>query len=237
MGIFGGLFRKSEAAPDSMIIQFVERNFEGTQYEKEMTLRVMFVCFMKMLSTFAEPERKPGNSTTLQGQSLKASIDCGDTFSNDSALFELGCYVFFLNDLWLLGHRPEIRTRVSGGLLGSFVALFTYALERYKPDDLAALVHERLNMYAALSRPEVGAEKCSYHLFQLILRTKEDRKPRHYDFNSDPFVPGSYFWQGLDFGLSTQLMDWQAAFLPVTLSTMQKAVGILVLPAADSDTA
>ena len=81
----------------------------------ELTPETMFIGFMYNLTRFAKQEPRPSEELSPFLQD----------FVNDSALFELGCYMYFRLDLWLFLRHQEHRPRVAGTIVREFKHLFT----------------------------------------------------------------------------------------------------------------
>lgn len=186
---------------------------KSLRYVREMSTECMFVAFIYGLSTFAKRDLKEDRSNRGQG----AGEDL--TASNDSALFELGCYMYFRIDMWLFMTHPELRKRVSEDFLCRFVDLFTQALDI---PNVADLVDQRMKKYGELARS--GAEIGEYHLYltQLILRTEDNQKPRPYDFDNEPLIVSAD-----QFRVKFEIVSWDAVGTPGLIQDIEREIGLL----------
>ncbi|MEI7999441.1 MAG: hypothetical protein WCH62_08060, partial [Candidatus Omnitrophota bacterium] len=65
------------------------------------------------------------NSTELSNALVLEKIE--KDFRTDCTLFEVGCYLFFKIDLWLLKNKPDVRRKVFDVFAEKFIELFTKA--------------------------------------------------------------------------------------------------------------
>jgi hypothetical protein len=99
------------------------------------------------------------------------------SFSGDTTLFELGCYLFFLVDYWHVksGHSNE-REKVVNFLIDDFIRVFSNTIEPHYGN---AILDNRLSLYGEFANSE--SSSCSkgamFYLEELVLRTKNNRKP------------------------------------------------------------
>jgi len=234
VGVLSGMFGKPEPESGSMVLQWAEKKRKELllQHENKMTLEVMFVGFIDAVSTFAKPSPSQFPNLEPFDMILGSQAD----WANDSALFELGCYVYFRVEVWLFANRPHLREQVARYFLRNFIALFVHALQITNDDDFADLVYERIGKYGELIRSGAETEEYEYHLFYLIYRTRENRKPQHYGFESGHFSPGNpASWASLNPNLATKLWTWEANMLPAILKSIEFATDTLQRQSTDKD--
>lgn len=219
MGILSGLFRRPQPKSRSMVLEWAEQRRKDLQYEDEVTPEVIFAVLIYGLANFARPRATTESHEKREEQGLCDNFET--EFANDSALFELGCYMFFRVDLWLFRNRPDLRRQMWLAFLDEYVSLFTPILEI---TNVADLLEERVSKYAAVARS--GAEIDQFHdyLCELILRTKGNRKPEHYDFDDEPTVLEGALQE---FALRTRLMAWENVMLPTLIESVEKATAVM----------
>jgi hypothetical protein len=125
-------------------------------------------------------ERDPLGERLYEGAS-KVKI----SYSNDSSLFELGCYVYFRVDLWHFRNGYlDLREKVLNFCIDEFISVFQNALGF---DYGNKIFLNRIDLYAKLMREE-NVERIDFYLVQLMLRTKNNALPEVYDFDQFPIV-------------------------------------------------
>lgn len=226
MGILSGLFRKPQPKTGSLLLEWAEQRSRDLQDEDEVTPEMIFAGLIYGLATFVRPRPQTEYCEKREEQGLYDNFET--EFANDSALFELGCYMFFRVDLWLFQNRPNLRRQMWLAFLHEYVSLFTPILQI---TNIADLLEERVRKYAALARS--GAEIQQFHdyLYELILRTKGNRKPRHYDFDNEPLSLNAL--QG--FALGTRLETWETVMLPTILDGLEKTTDMMKRGPVDND--
>lgn len=140
-------------------------------------------------------------------------------FGNDASLFEVGCYLFFLLDLWLFHNKPDLRETITKYFTQEFIKLFSAALDM-DSNNLIDLYNKRGFMYADIIRNnEDWIKDCHLILRSLVLKTKDNKLPQRY---------GKYKVIPLELGLienyliGNELFFWEEAFLPILLDNLEK---------------
>jgi hypothetical protein len=214
MGIISRLFGDPPPKSTSLIVQWIEPRMYFAQRGK-VTPEKFFLGFVNCLSTYAK--------TTPNGIS-PTEHDCNVHYGNDSALFEFGCYLYFRTDLWFRQERPSLHERiVLKEICPSFCALFTQVAGI--PNVVDLLKHRVIN-YHRLATEGADAEVYIIHLSQLILRTRDNRKPKlnAYEFDRGPILIVDIIE---DTSLKIKLRSWDTVMVPC-LTTMMKDLANLL---------
>jgi hypothetical protein len=209
MSLLSRLLNDKHATSDLFIVYWVARKMKQLRFSSEITPENMFAGFIYGLSSFAKSSEGMESSVpfTLAG------------FSNDSALFELGCYYYFRVDMWLFAHRPHLRPRISQVFVREFIRLFTEALQM---SNVAELFWQRVDKYAEIARTGANYEEYHRHLSQLILRTKDNQRPKPYDFDNEPLQPVFE-----DILLKMAIASWETAMVPAMIESMEASTKLL----------
>lgn len=215
MSFLSRLFGGSRIKSDSFIVQWAERKKKGLRFSNEITPENMFAGFIYGLSSFVKSIEH-----VEAGKDIEASTLVSLTrFANDSALFELGCYHYFQVDMWLFANRPDLRQRVSQVFIREFIRLFTQALQI---SNVTQLFRQRVEKYGETARTGGNAEEYHRYLSQLILRTKDNQRPKPYDFDNEP--PQLVFEDML---LKTEIASWETAMVPAMIESMEATTKLL----------
>lgn len=104
-----------------------------------------------------------------------------ESFSGNTTLFEVGCYLFFLVDYWHVksGHSDE-RERVVNFLMDDFIGVFSNAIEERYAN---AILQNRLCLYGGFSNTESFVKDCMFFLEELVIRTENNKKSSLVDVN------------------------------------------------------
>jgi hypothetical protein len=97
------------------------------------------------------------------------------SFSGDTTLFEVGCYLFFLVDYWHVksGHNNE-REKVVNFLMDDFIRVFSNSID---PRYGNTILESRLCLYGEFANSESFVEDSMFYFEELVLRTENNRKP------------------------------------------------------------
>lgn len=226
MGILSGLFRKPQPKSRSLVLEWAEQRSRDLQYESEVTSETIFAGLIYGLATFVRPQPKT-EAREKREEELYDNFEA--EFANDSTLFELGCYMLFRVDLWLFQNRPDLRRQMWAAFLEEYVSLFAPVL---RPTSVADLLEERVDKYAGLARSGAEINEFHDHLYELIMRTKGNRKPESCKSNDKPAI-----LQGAleEFALRSRLMSWETVMLPIILNGLEKTTDMLKHGAVDKD--
>lgn len=228
MGILSGFFGKPQPKSHSLVFEWAEERRKDLQYEDDMTPKNMFAGLIYALATFVRPQPEPRQRKEKEEWNLYHSFET--EFANDSTLFELGCYMYFRVDFWLFRNRRDLYGQISPVFFDEFINLFTEVLGIPNIDDLLA---ERLDGYIGLTGH--GNEIQTYHdyLYELILRTKGNRKPEHYGTNSER---GTFVGALQEFALRAKLTTWEDVMLPTIIGSVEKATDMMPRGPIDENT-
>lgn len=211
MGILSRLFGGSGQKGKSYVRVWAEKRRSELRYSDELSPENLFAAMMYGLSTFGKKYSKRNMSPDLK----KLGMDASEQFSGDGALFELGCYMYFRVDLWLFKNEPSRRETLSTSFANNFIELFSHALGSKK---ILMIFDQRISGYGQLVRTGADAEQYHYHLSQLILRTKDNRPPEDYNFDSSPVMITGIFE---DMGLKIELASWEPGMLPAMIESLK----------------
>ena len=129
-------------------------------------------------------------------------------YSNDSSLFELGCYVYFRIDLWHVQNKcDKFRKDALDFCLDEFVSVFEDALGF---DYANEIIQNRLDLYGQLIR-EGDSDRINFYLLQLLIRTKNNTLPELHDFDNYTIVISDFFEK---MGLEITVKAFESAMLP-----------------------
>lgn len=210
MGIFSRRFSKSEWESSSLVLQWVDKKVKEHARAGGMNSDAMFAAYMYLLSLCIRPVRTPRSSESNDPSPFGSPAD----FGNDSALFELGCFVYSRLDVWLSANRPRHGPYVSAVLRDKFTQLFAEALNISK-NATGELVAERIVKYQDLDLDDPEAQYSV--LFPLILRTKGNQRPQRFDSNDFEFRIG-FKASMIDNPISLVLLAWDADMFPSILN-------------------
>jgi hypothetical protein len=211
MGFLSRFFNNSQSQPESYVVLCAEGWIKKYQNSSDITPERMFAVFIYKLSTFIkkDPNNKFEKETDI------------DSFATDSVLFELGCYMYVVIDLWLFQNRPQLRNNISDFFAQEFCTLFTTSLRISNVKDL---FNQRIRVYGQLINSKADAEKYVFYLTQLILRTKGNKKPVSYNFDKEPLMTADIFES---VNLKTKLMNWLVAFQPSIIQTVEEQTNLM----------
>lgn len=137
-------------------------------------------------------------------------------YSNDSSLFELGCYVYFRIDLWNVQNKYEqFREKVLNFCLDGFISVYEDALGF---DYANEILQNRLDLYGKLIR-EGNTERIDFYLLQLVIRTKNNVLPEVHNFEHFPVVITDFYEKMF---LKIALKSFEAAILPRILDNFKR---------------
>lgn len=215
MSLLSRLFGGSHAKYDSFIVQWAERKKKELRFSNQITPENMFAGFIYGLSSFAKSIEQFKSSKDIESSAPFSLAG----FANDSALLELGCYHYFQVDMWLFAHRPDLRQWVSQVFIREFIRLFTQALQI---SNVAELFRQRVEKYGEIARTGGNAEEYHRYLSQLILRTKDNQKPKPYDFDNEPL---QLVFE--DMLLKMAIANWEIAMVPAMIESMEATTKLL----------
>jgi len=96
-------------------------------------------------------------------------------YSGDASLFELGCYLYFLVDLWhFRSGKKEFRNDVVNYLMDEFIKAFSMVFE---PNYSNKILQNRIDLYSKFANKESFVEDSLFYLEELVLRTGDNKTP------------------------------------------------------------
>jgi len=104
------------------------------------------------------------------------------SYSGDTTLFELGCYLYFLVDLWHVRNgKKEYQNEVVSYLMDEFIKTFSIILD---PQYANMILQNRLDVYSKFANKDSFIEDALFYLEELILRTGDNEAPAQVDINN-----------------------------------------------------
>lgn len=191
---------------------------------------ILFRVIIWVISRFGrdKPETKLDSMDSIDLEICEDyALDVSLHFGSDASLFEFGCYIYFLIDLWLYHNRLELREDIIITIQEYFCHLFGIALQI---DNIAHLFDERLSKYAELHEKfdEIKDQIESYHdyLSTLISNTRDNTLPKSYKLSFPPSTLSGEF-----LGIKLALMTWQLTIFPTMLTSLEEYCNFITLDA------
>jgi len=131
------------------------------------------------------------------------------SYSGDSTLFEVGCFLYFLIEQWFRGKKPEwYYERLFNYLLTKFVWKFN---KIYKFGNSRDFYKQRYSKYLEIAEEGGNIEDYYFYLQQLIFLTKESTQLKEHDFERVNIVPFTHsFW------IKAKFFAWYVGMVPQT---------------------
>jgi len=211
MGILSKLFGGQKESDGSYVCAWADRRQRELRTSDHLSPENLFAAMMYGLATFGKKDPRSKTPSELKGMRL----DTSGNYSDDAALFELGCYMYFRIDIWLYQHEPDRRKEISTVFVREFITLFSQALAA---KDIADIFSQRVSGFGQLARNGADAERYHFHLSQLILRSGDNRHPENYDFDTAPLMIAGIFE---DMGVKIELASWEQAMLPAMVESLK----------------
>jgi len=192
---------------DSFIRRWDISKEEEIKHSKtqEITPEMLFSSMVHGICCFAKEDTKRKKIPEFQ----KADLDICKNYGNDASLFEVGCYLYFRLDLWLLYGRPDLRDLLSRKFAKEFIKLFTVA---FNTDNVVDLFNERVSKYGDISnKNEDWIKRSHFVLSHLIAKTKDNNLPKSYKYEEIPLNLG-YIENLL---LNIELDSWEKSIIPI----------------------
>jgi len=215
MGFLSRLFSRSRPQSSSLVVLWVKKRMDEMAHEKDITPDAIFAGLMYALSTFGMADQE----VSKDKEAFAADWEAHNV--NDSELFELGCYVFAFVDIWLFQKDRDLHERISKVLVRDFVRLFAEVLQT---NNVAELFGQRVGKYGELIRSGADSQRHLYYLVQLIMRTRDNRKPESYDFDNEPVTIVNVFEK---YQLTSRLMAWEIGMLPALIKSMEQSTAMM----------
>jgi len=184
-----------------------------SNFEDRWTPKNLFIVTMYFLSTFA---KEPPEEYKIP-EDEKPWEDVHKKFFNDAILFEVGCYMIFRIDHWLLNNNYQQREDIFNIMAQKFLDLFGQILNS---SELYSIFNQRLNMYGQLANEATDAEKFHHHLTQLILQAELDNLPSEdYNLSSSPVMITDITDT---LSIKMEIKGWEFAFLPKAMGFIEE---------------
>ena len=212
MGFLSKLFGRSREPDPSYVRAWAARRERQLRTCEDLSAEGLFAVMMWGLARFGRKDRR----RRIPAELKRLGMDASERFSNDTALFELGCYLHFRVYLWLSENHPERRAEITTAFAREFEQLFSEALAA---GDVQRLFEERLSGFGGLAVRGAELEEYHHHLSQLILLSKGNPHPQEYDFETAPVLVADVFEQT---GVSIELASWEEAMLPALLESVRE---------------
>ena len=219
MSILSGMFGRRRAKPNSLVFEWSEKRRKELQYTGDFTPENIFAGLIYGLVTFVDLRPEPRHGKKRQERLLHDNLM--KPYASDATLFELGCYMFFLIDLWLFQNRLDLYQGISAVFREEFVDLFAWALQITSVKDL---FEERFSKYADIAESGAEPQELRDYLYELVLETNENQEPEHHDVDDEPFILVGALEE---FALRTKLKTWETVMLPTILESLEGTTNIM----------
>ena len=151
----------------------------GVYNKKFFSLDILFKMILYSISQFAREENEASDVLDDNGKYFFLSKEYRNTFrksySGDSTLFEIGCFLYFLIDRWLRENKPKINKSVFfNALLNRFVKQFNKIFGHVNSRDL---YKQRYSKYREVEEEGGKIEDYYFYVEQLIFRTENNAQP------------------------------------------------------------
>ena len=159
----------------SYVLQWVEAKMESLGGSRRVPLEGYFVTVMYALGGLCKKQRQ------APSQEVVKPIDY-----DDSTLFELGCFLFTLIDLWIFAHHEQLRPKICSSFIKQFDDLFSHALN-INAAAVHVLLQRRSAKYGEIARNEkLWNEETFSLLSQLIMCSKKGQIFEGNDYDKLP---------------------------------------------------
>lgn len=173
----------------------------------------LFNLFLYVISRFGEEEGEL-DDVDLPFKNWEM---LSKSYSGDSTLFEVGCFLYFLIDQWLRENRPKLlKSAFFDSLLTKFVQQF---IKIFGHDNLRDYYKQRYSKYLEIAEEGGNIEDYFFYVKQLIYLTKDNSQPKEYDFEIMTIVPFTHlFW------IRAQFFTWYECMVPQAYKTIETFV-------------
>lgn len=154
-----------------------------------------------------------GKFNLAQKESITSESIALGKFGDDFTLFELGCYLLSVIDVWIYNHYPSRHKDFMKNALNEFITISSLALDM--PDlEVSKLLSMRFNTYRMMYRNERPITEYIEYLTELSLYTLEQHKLFR---GSD--MPINISLEKIIVSLSIQL--WVSSFVPASCEMLE----------------
>jgi len=179
---------------------------DGVHDIDNLDLNGLFKLILYSISRFGLEEGVLDNLDFPLRESLKI---LHKSYSGDSTLFEVGCFLYFLIKQWTNGKKPEwFYERLFNFLLNKFIHKYN---KIYRVGNSRDLYKKRYSKYLEIAQEDGKIEDYYFYIEQLIYLTKDRTKPEEHDFERVDIVPFTHsFW------IRANFFAWYEGMVPQT---------------------
>ena len=141
------------------------------------------------------------------------------SYSGDSTLFEVGCFLYFLIDQWLRKNKPKINvSSLFNTLLNDFVKQFNKIFGHVNSRDL---YKQRYSKYREVEEEGGKIEDYYFYVEQLIFLTENNAQPKEHNFERITIFPFTCsLWIKINF------FAWYKSVVPL----MDESIKLFIKP-------
>ena len=194
----------------SSVRQWTNNRMTQFPHDEDISIESIFILMMYGLTTVFEPSHE----TKYTKEELEVGFDVDNHFGGDSTLFEMGCYVCFRLDHWLLKNEPSLRNQISPQLLSLFENLFAKALNI---NTIRDIIDDRLDAYEKTSKRNSTDEEVFNYRSLAIFQTKDNAPPQMEDTGNTQ--QDSFFEF---FNLNSRLSRYDEHMMPLLIEGIQE---------------
>ncbi len=208
--IFKSLFKRKPQTSIIYLKKWVEiRNQNLLQDRDFKNEESLFIFLMMTLSKFISDDSK------MESKDSPLYTEYAAKYYNDRTLFELGCYILFRVDIWLIQQIPIERIKYSRILNNNYAELFSRIFPDY---DVYGIFNNRLQHYAIFIRKGEEISKYHIHLKSLISLTGNSSF-KSYEVYQVPYQVSSLMGDSI---LMRELQNFDNIFLPIIYDGLEK---------------
>lgn len=190
--------------------------------QEKRPIKILSNAIIYGLSNFCNPEKSSMKKEREEDSLNRARKSVLTKYSGDTSLFEIGCYLYFRIDLWHYRNKVQKhREKIVNYLIAQFLLVFNYLLSGYIEND-EEILQNRLDLYSRLVRESKNREelqnRITFYLTQLIIRTKNNTRPKVYNFTEGfPLVILDVFEE---IYLRLEITSFEIGMIPSCLETI-----------------
>jgi hypothetical protein len=189
----------------------------GYYDDKTFSFDMLFKSILVSISEFGAEEGEVKNHLDNESLLTENWEILAKSFSGDSTLFEVGCFLYYLIDMWLRESNPKINVSTFfDTLLNKYVKLFNKIFEHIDSRDL---YKQRYSKYRAVEEESGSFDDYYFWIEQLLFLTENNVQPKEHNFERITIVPFTYsLW------IKTFFHAWYMGFVPVTFKSIQQFI-------------
>ena len=183
----------------------------GIYNQNELTNDILYKIILYSISLFGTEEHELNGTLDDEGNKLLFKENWRNiyrSYSGDSTLFELGCFLYFLIDKWLRKNKPKINIeKFFSLLLNDFIKEFNKIFGHVNSRDF---YKQRYSIYKEIKEEQDSIENYFFYIKQFIYLTRDNTFPKKYEIESITYnVPFTdLVWIRINF------MAWYASCIP-----------------------